>query len=135
MHKNQKHRATLAARILSLVLVLLVLNLCIQVPASTRLVYKYDAYGNVQIEKKANKKFILEMAADYLTDTEESRIPDNASSNLLEELNEVKEDWCYHTQAAIQFKNFCSSKMLGIDTYPLLRFLQDSRLSPPPEQV
>lgn len=123
-----------ASKAMSLVMAVLVLNICIQLPISSINTFSQGDMGLIQESGKMNQKFPLEALFDYLTDSE-GRMPDSGSASLLEELNEVKENWHVSSSENKLFPNaFLIKKHQTIsEDVPVLS--EDERLSPPPERV
>lgn len=117
-----------AKKALSLFMVLFVLNLCIQVPVSE----KNDIYENSKIEKKTNRKFLLDWAISSITDCES--LSEDVAASLLEQINEVREDWYHKHSENITFQSYHTDKTHGVHEELLFSLMEDARFSPPPEQ-
>jgi hypothetical protein len=125
-----KKKVTGFAKLLSILLSVLVLNLCISVPPPS----KFDdrAVEKYQSGSKSGNRLLLQYAFDYLTG-ECVDMGTSSGSTLLEELNEVKEDWCFHVAESNIFLwcNIANQHPPHTPSYFL--FLEDARLFPPPE--
>lgn len=112
-----------------------ILNLCVLVPIPKAEQTASVVKAGQPVPPKRNNKFLLEIVFDRLAGCS-SDIPDNASSGLLEELNEVKEDWHHDVVISLHFEgHYYTENMHGSLTVPLFLLLEDARLSPPPEYI
>jgi len=125
-----KKKVTGFAKLLSVLLSVFVLNLCISVPPTS----KFDdrAVEKYQSASKSGNKLLLQYAFDCLTG-ECVDMGTNSGSTLLEELNEVKEDWCFHVAESNIFLWYNIANQHPPHTPSYFLFLEDARLSPPPE--
>lgn len=119
-------------RVFALLLPVFILNLCILVPVPKEV----KAAASVQAEQptppKRTNKFLLEIVFDHVAGCS-SDIPAGTATSLLEELNEVKEDWHHDVPIRLRFEGYYTENMQGQLVHPLFLLLEDARLSPPPE--
>lgn len=125
---------TICSRVFSLLLPVFILNLCILVPIPKAEQSSSFIENGQQVPLKRNNRFLLEIAFDGMTGCS-TKLPDNTGSSLLEELNEVKEDWHHNVPIQLYFEGYYTENIHGTLTAPLFPFLRDSRFSPPPEYV
>lgn len=130
MNKPNRNAFDKFQRVISLILGILILNLCAQVPS-----HKYP-YSIVKSSEKSypsfDNHFILEAVANWLLENN-TQIPDNTSSGLSEELNENHVNW-FHSPMWESFgfsETLISSVTESVEVHYSL--CQDLRFSPPPE--
>lgn len=119
-------------RVFSLLLPVFILNLCILVPVPKTTQTAFDVKAERPVPPKRTNKFLLEIVFDRVAGCS-SELPDTTGSSLLEELNEVKEDWHHDVAILLHFEGHYTENLHGSLTVPLFLFLEDARLSPPPE--
>jgi len=115
---------------MSLILGILILNLCIQVPSHNKL---HDFGKSSEKEYHSiDNRFILEIVSIWMGDYS-SQIPENTSSDLLEELNENYLNWFHSPNCEPKgfSENLISSITESVEIHYSL--CQDLRFSPPPE--
>ena len=116
------------AKLLSLVLPFLILNLCVFIPVPQA---DTDPQNGVSDSGKRDKKFLLELAVEFITD-DDAGLPDGASSALLEELLE-EEGWNHQVTESRIFHEFYIRQEFHAYVHPIFILLEDKRFSPPPE--
>lgn len=130
MNKPNRNAFDKFQRVMSLILGILILNLCIQVPSHN----KPHSLGksSEKLYTSFDNRFILEAVGSWLLDST-NQIPDNTSSGLLEELNENHVNWI-HSPMWESFgfsETLISSVTESVEVHYSL--CQDLRFSPPPE--
>lgn len=111
-----------------------ILNLCILVPLPKASQTVSFGQNERSIPLNRNNQFLLEIVFDHLTGCS-SELPANTGTGLLEELNEVKEDWHHDVAIQLYFEGYYTENMHGFVTHPMFLLLEDARHSPPPEYV
>lgn len=132
MTKTRHNKITWPAKLLSVLLAVFILNLCVSIPPG-KIDQRLSGNTKEQVSKnKPSNKFLLQFAFEFLVE-DNIEISSNASSTLLEELNEVKEDWCHQQFEHSKFLSFYIEKLHPPHPPSFFSFLVDARLFPPPE--
>lgn len=121
-------------RVFALLLPVFILNLCVLVPIPKTAQAASVQKNERSLPLKRNNKFLLEIVFNQLASCH-TDLPDSTGSGLLEELNEVKEDWHHNVPIRLQFEGYYTENLQGELIHPLTQILEDARLSPPPEYV
>lgn len=128
-------RSSFLAKTISVLLPVFILNLCILVPVpQTKKVPESSVSVTKKTPQRKKGKSMLAFVADYITDRN-ADIPGGNGSGLLEELNEVKEDWHHDLPPVNTFRIYTVKQVHASLTEPLFLFLEDARFSPPPEDI
>lgn len=131
MVRKRHNQYTWPTKFLSVLLAVFVLNLCVTIP-SIKTGSCFPSSIKQFAGNKKNTQFLIQAFVEFLTG-DNVEISPNSSMNLLEELNEVKEDWCHQSFEYKIFLNFYTDKEHPPHFLSLFILLEDSRFSPPPE--
>lgn len=134
MWRKKGKLPSFCTRVFALLLPVFILNLCILVPVPKASQRASVQKNELSVPLKRNNRFLLEIVFDHIANCS-TDLPDSTGSGLLEELNEVKEDWHHDVPIRLHFEGYYTENLQGQITHPLFQFLEDARLSPPPEYV
>jgi hypothetical protein len=131
MIKDERKKITGFAKLISILLSVLVLNLCISVPSNIT-TDGVDVPHYESNQTTNSNRFLLQFAFECIAG-ECIDIETNSGTDILEELNEVKENWHHQIADINSFGTFFTENLHPPHHPFLFLFLEDARLSPPPE--